>query len=71
MRSTRPGSRIVAGVQENRAEQRLQGIRENGGTAKAPGFQLAGTQLEKLAEVQPGGDLREGLAADQRGAQAR
>ena len=62
--------RRQAAVEEDRPAQRLQGIREDRLAAEAAALELPGPELQRLPERELGGDLGEGLAADEPGAQA-
>ena len=71
MRADRRDGRVETGIQENRAQHRLQGIRQDRRPAKAAGFQFTRSEPQMLPEPELARDLRQRLAADQRRPQAR
>ena len=56
---------LEARIKKDRAEQGLQGVRQNRCTAKTAGLQLAATEAQVLAQPEFPGNLRQGLAAHQ------
>jgi hypothetical protein len=62
---------IETGVQENGAEQRLDRVRQDGGTAETAALQFAFAQAQVLRQFQPLGDIRQRSLLDQIGPQAR
>ena len=67
-RDDAPG-RLEAAVQQGRAQDGLEGVGEDGGTLGAAALQLPLAEAEMVAQVEPLGDLEQGLLVDQVGAQ--
>ncbi len=64
-----PPGDVEPAVEEQRPDQRLQGVRQDGFAAETTGLELPGPEAQHIAYVQRRGDLRERLAADDPGAQ--
>ena len=60
----------VVAVQGYRGDERVDGVRQDGGAPRAAAFQFAAAQMQVLAEVEAAGDGGEVFAADDGGAQA-
>jgi hypothetical protein len=63
--------RIESGIEKNRAQNGLQGIRQNRRPAEAAGFQFALPQPQMFPQTQLLSNLRQGLAIDESRPQPR